>query len=375
MSQKSDTTNKKPNAYQKIVNQLTGIFLPILNCLTAASIIKSLVVLLAGAGVLQTDGGIYRIFYAMSDGFFYFLPFLLAVTASKQWKTDPFISLLIPIAMLYPDLLAVLESGTGLSFAGLPVQTATYHASVIPVLLGVGLLCFVEKPCDRWIPEAVRGFLKPIVCCLIVLPVTFILFGPIGTWIGNGLTAIFQFLYSKNQIAAGMFMGFLIQPMVVVGAHWSFVPVCINSISVNGYDTILPLLGGAVYGQAGAALAMAVIFRKNKEKRRTCLQAALSGALGVTEPVLFGVTIAEPRAMVAACLAGMVGGGIAGGAGSVCTSFAFPGFLTCIAYVGPGFRAFLFSMIFGFLLGFAFTIIQGKWIAKKEIPADKRFNP
>lgn len=344
---------------QTIIDQITGIFVPIIQYLTAASIVKSILILLVSLDLLRETSGIYMVFYAMADGFFYFLPFFLAITASRQWHTDLFISLLLPIAMLYPDITATLENSQSLSFLGLTIQPSIYHSTVIPVLLAVGLLYFVEKPCDKYLPEALKGFLKPIICCLIVLPATFLVFGPLGSWIGNLLTNVFFSIYSWNSVAAGLFMGFLIQPMVVVGAHWSIVPISIASISSVGYDIILPLLGGAVYGQCGAALAVALL-SKTKEQRQLAYQASLSAALGVTEPALFGVTVRHPRAMLAACVAGSIGGGIAGYAGVHCTSFAFPSFITCVAYVGPGFLWFLVSMLIALPLGFALTFIQRK---------------
>lgn len=345
-----------------VVEQITGIFVPIINYLTAASIIKSLIVVLGNAGVLATDSGVYRIFYGVSDGFFYFLPMFLAYTASKQWKTDRLLSMMIPVAMLYPDILAVLENGGTMDFFGVTVNSAIYHSSVLPVIMAVGLLKFVEKPCDVLIPEAIRGFTKPIICCAIVLPVTFLFFGPIGTWIGDYLTDLFFIIYNWNPIVAGAFMGFIIQPMVVVGAHWSIVPICINSMATVGYDVILPLLGGAVYGQCGAALALGFLYKGKKEKRRMAFQGAFSAAIGVTEPTLFGVTVPEIRGMLAACVAGAVGGAIAGIGGVHCTTFAFPSYLTCVAYIGPGFALFLISMAVSFVVGFILTMAQKKWI-------------
>ena len=337
MDQKSET-KKKTGIYKLVIEQISGIFVPIINYLTAASIIKSVLILLAGAGVLSKEDGLYMVFYAVSDGFFYFLPLFLAITASKQWKTDLYISLLIPVAMLYPDLLNVLENGGKLPFLVFDIQPAIYHSSVIPVILGVGLLHFVEKPFDKILPDAVKGFLKPIFCCLIVLPFTFLLFGPLGSWIGNFLTYLFNLLYEWNHIVAGVFMGFIIQPMVFVGAHWSIVPISIASIATNGYDLLLPLLGGAVYGQC---------------------------ALGVTEPALFGVTMRNPRAMLSACIAGGIGGAIAGFAGSQCLAFAFPSFVTCIAYAGNGFVLFLVSMAVAFPIGLGLTLMQRRWISEK----------
>ncbi len=348
----SKKTEKK-NIFKTATEQISGIFLPIINVLTAASIMKSVLILLSEFQILTPESGVYMIFYAASDGFFYFLPVFLAITAAKQWHTDLFISLMIPVAMLYPSLVEILENGQNLSFFGLPVQASIYHSSVIPVLLSIGLLHFVEKLCEP-IPEAVKGILKPVICCLIVLPVTFLVLGPLGTWIGDGLMLIFHSLYNLNPVIAGAFMGFVIQPMVAVGAHWSLVPVAIAAIAANGFDVIMPLLVGAVYGQCGASLALGLSFR-DKEKKRIAYQASFSCALGVTEPALFGLMLARPRAMLFACIAGAVGGAITGFAGAVCNSFAFPSIVTCLAYTGHGFPAFLLAMPISFALGFALT--------------------
>ena len=72
-----EKSSKFKSGYKKVIDQITGIFLPIINCLTAASIIKSVIVLLAAGGILAETSGIYQILYAASDGFFYFLPFLI----------------------------------------------------------------------------------------------------------------------------------------------------------------------------------------------------------------------------------------------------------------------------------------------------------
>jgi len=369
----NDNANlKKKSAYKIVIEQITGIFLPVINIITAASLIKSAVVLLATFGVLSTNGGVYQLFYAVSDGFFYFLPFFLAITTSKQWKTDPFVSVLIPTAMLYPGITAILENNLSLDFIGLTIPPTIYHSSVIPVILAIGLLAFVERPLERCLPDAIKGFMKPIISIIIVLPVTFMVFGPMGTWIGDGLTKIFFMLYDWNPVIAGAFMGFVMQPMVVVGAHWSVVPVSISNIATMGYDVIMPLVGGAVYGQSGAALAVGMMLRKNEkgkennkensnennnENSRLAFQASLTAALGVTEPALFGINVPRVKPMIAACFAGLIGGAIVGVAGTHCTSFAFPSFLTCVAYVGPGFMMFLGSMALSFVLGFIFTMI------------------
>jgi len=59
--------NRKPKGYQKVIQQITGLFLPIIGCLTAASIIKSILILLVNFHVLSPESGLYAVFYAGSD--------------------------------------------------------------------------------------------------------------------------------------------------------------------------------------------------------------------------------------------------------------------------------------------------------------------
>lgn len=345
-----------------IVDGLSGIFLPVINVLTACSIIKSLVMLLANTGVLQTSSGIYQIFYGVSDGFFYFLPFMLAVTCAKQFKCDLFIALLLPCAMLYPDLIKILEGSQNFTFCKIPVLNAVYHSSVIPVVLGCGLLHFVEIPCDKYLSQTIKGFLKPIICAAVVIPVTMIAFGPLGTFIGNGLTFIFLKAYNLSPVVAGAFMGFVIQPMVAIGAHWALVPVVLNNIALNGHDVIMPLLAGAVMAQGGAVLAVALCCPEESEKRRLAYQASFTAALGVSEPAIFGFNLPLVRPLIAGCISGAITGAFIGHAGTLCHSFAFPSPVTSIAFTGQGFIQFLVSMPVGFALGFLLT-----WLQKKKI--------
>ena len=186
-------------------------------------------------------------------------------------------------------------------------------------------------------------------------------------------------------------MGFIIQPMVCVGAHWSIVPICINNIATKGYDMILPLLGAAVYAQSAAALMVGIgYFKRLKKmedveasetiapemraslreklvtKKRVAYQAAMAAALGVTEPALFGVNLPLLRPLITACIGGAVGGAMVGAAGAHCTSFAFPSFLTSIVYVGPGFGTFLISMVVGFVVTMLLMIPQLRQIVRLD---------
>lgn len=356
----NNTGNKteSKSLFSKVIDTISGIFIPILNVLMAAALIKGFLILFLNLGIIFQKDGVYQILYALSNGFFYFLPVFLAYTASNKLKADPFTSVLIAGAMLYPDITKIFEKGTGIDFLGLPVQPVTYSSSVIPIILAVWLLHYVELPLEKYLPKAIKGFLKPMIALLIVVPATFLIFGPLGAFIGNVLADAYTALYSFSPALAGAVIGFIWQPMVVLGVQWGMIPVIIRNISVNGIDTILPLLGPAVMAQAGAAMAVSLL-AKNKNRKALAFSCAVTAILGVTEPALYGVNVPLKRPMLAACIAGAIGGAIVGNAHSGAVSFAFPSILTLVVYLGKGFWTFFICLVLDFVLGFILTMLFG----------------
>lgn len=348
--------NKSKFPFSKLMDTISGIFIPIINILMAAAVLKGILMILVSTGVILETDGVYRILYALADGFFYYLPVFLAYTAAKKIGADPFTAILIALALLHPDITKAFENSTNLKFIGLSVKPVTYSSSVIPILLAVILLHYVEKPLDRYLPQVIKGFLKPLIAILIVTPTTFLVFGPIGTIIGDGLASAYELLYNFSPVVAGICLGFVWQPMVVVGLQWGIVPVIINNISVYGADTLLPMLGPAVFAQAGVAAAVSIM-TKNKKLKSIGISASITAILGTTEPVLFGISIPYKTPMLAACISGAIGGGIVGYFKSKAVSFAFPSLLTMVVYMGEGFAAFLVSCILCFFIAFGLMFV------------------
>jgi len=144
--------------------------------------------------------------------------------------------------------------------------------------------------------------------------------------------------------------------MVVFGLQWGLVPVIIENIRTLGADTILPTLGAAVMGQAGAAMAVSLI-TKNKKLKILAMSCSITAILGVTEPVLYGITVPLKRPMLAACIAGAVGGAFVGTSHATALAFAFPSFISLVVYLGEGFWTFLLSLFVGFIIGFILTFL------------------
>ncbi len=345
------------NVFNRVIDTISGIFLPIINVLMAAALLKGILLVIVNAGLLSEASGAYRILYAISDGFFHFLPVFLAYTASHKLKADPFTSMLLAAALIYPDITNHFAQGKSLEFFGIAAAPVNYPSSVIPILLAVGMLHYVELPLERLLPGTIKGFLKPMLALVIVTPITFLVFGPLGTLAGNGLSSAYSAIYDFSPVLAGGIFGLIWQPMVVFGFHWGMVPVIIEHINSLGSDSFLPLCGPAVMGQAGAAMAVSIL-AKNKKLKSVALSGSLTAILGVTEPVLYGVNIPLKRPMIAACIAGAIGGAIVGTSKARAVAYAYPSMISLVVYFGEGFWTLLSSMIAGFFISMILVFLM-----------------
>ncbi|WP_333649517.1 PTS transporter subunit EIIC [Lacrimispora sp.] len=358
---------EKKSVISVVIDGVSGIFLPIINLLSAAGILKGVLAILTAANILSGAGETYVVLNAMADSLFYFLPIILAFTAAKKFGSDPFIAMVIGGVLLYPALTDLFEAGTSIFFAGIPMKAVIYHSSVIPIILAAGLLSYVERLAYKILPDMIKGFLAPLICIIVVGLVTLFVFGPIGNVIGDGMAAAYEFLYGISPMIAGGILGAVIQPMVIFGFHWSLVLVAMNNVSVKGSDTILALIGPAVFAQAGAALAVC-LKSKDKNFRSICLSAVLSACFGVTEPAMFGVNLPLKKPMIAVCIGGGVGGAVAGLSGAQAMAFAFPSLVTLPVFLGNGFGLYVISCMVGFLTAFTLAMVLKYDVAKDEAP-------
>ena len=291
------------------VGIVSGIFMPFMGAFTAAGLIKGFLVLFTTLGVLDKEATTYTILYAAGDGVFYFLPIFLAYTAGKTFGAKPFVSMAIACALVYPNIVA-LNGAEGVTFMGIPVQMISYTSSVLPIIA----ICFVqaqlEKVLYKYIPKIISGMLVPLIAVLVLVPVGFIVIGPITNFVGNTLASIITGLINLCPPIAGFLMAALWPVMIIFGVHWGFVPVALNNMMTLGYDNILPLTVGCNFGIAAATLAVFLKTHNNelKENAGPSVISALIG--GVTEPAVYGVLLRFKKPMVIVCLVNGIGGAL-----------------------------------------------------------------
>ena len=372
-SQVARGEKKEPLTLKKVGNNIldaiVGTMSPLIPAIIGGSMVKLLVMLLGMAGVLSADGETYKILNTIGDAAFYFLPVMVAASASKKFNTNMFIAIAIAGLMLHPDFRTMMEAvtvgDTAAHFLGIPVVGVKYTYTVIPALCMTWILSYIERAIDKITPAVTKNFLKPMLIFLIAAPIAIIVVGPAGIMIGEGISAFVYFVQAKLGFLAVGIMGALWPLLVITGMHRVFTPTILQTISETGMEgTVMPSEIGANLSLGGVSLAVA-FKTKNSELRQTALAAASSALIaGTTEPALYGVAVRLKRPLIASLITGFVCGCLAGMAGLASRSMVSASVLTGVQFIDPANPGVSIAWIAGIsvlsiVLSFVLTLVIG----------------
>ena len=353
------TSKQKKNVLSAVFDVISGVFTPILPAIAGAGMIKGLVALAVTFGWMSEKSQTHSILTAVGDGAFYFLPLLLAVSAARKFRCNPYVAAAVAGAILHPDLTALLGAGKSISFIGLPVTAATYSSTVIPILLAIWLMSYVEKGIDRITPSSLKLIAVPMLTLVIVVPVTLITVGPLGAILGNYLSVGVNDLFNHAGIAAMILLAGTFSLIIMTGMHYALVPIMINNIAQNGHDYILPAMFLANMGQAGASFAV-FLKSKNKTFKSLAFTTSITALMGITEPAMYGVNMRLKKPFAAALIGGAAGGafyGITGVASYIVGGNA--GLPSIPVFIGPTFLYALIGLFISFAAGMAAALLIG----------------
>lgn len=339
----------------KILASIAGIFTPIIPAIAGSGMIKGILSVVAmyymnkhGINIKETET--YIILNALSDAVFFFMPIILGYTAAKVFKTNEIIAMILGATLCYPAFTALMSGDAQVKLLGISLTKATYTSSVIPIIIAVFVLSYVERFLNKYVPEVIKIIIVPMLSLLIMLPATLILFGPIGIYIGDGISYIYTSVYGFSPALCGALIGGIWCILVIFGAHRALLPIGINDVAQTGRQNLLAFAGAANFSQAGSALG--VFFKtKNKDLKTIAMSASVTALFGITEPAIYGVNLRLKKPMIFAVICGAIGGGIMGFGGAYGNAFANQGILTIPVYAEAGTMAFL-SYLIGIAVAF-----------------------
>ncbi|KOC91915.1 PTS cellobiose/arbutin/salicin transporter subunit IIBC [Winslowiella iniecta] len=350
-----------------ILDALIGTMSPLIPAIIGGSMVKLLAMILEMSGVMEKGASTLVILNVIGDGAFFFLPVMVAASAAVKFKTNMSLAIAIAGVLVHPnfiDLMAKAAQGQPVEFIGFSVTAVKYTYTVIPALCMTWLLSYIERWVDRITPAVTKNFLKPMLIVLIAAPVAIVLIGPLGIWIGSGISALVYTIHSYLGWLSVAIMGAIWPLLVMTGMHRVFTPTIIQTIAETGKEgMVMPSEIGANLSLGGSSLAVA--WRtKNPELRQTALAAAASAIVaGISEPALYGVAVRLKRPLIACLISGFVCGGIAGIAGLASHSMASPGLFTSVQFfdpTNPMSIVWVFGvMILAVVLSFVTTLLLG----------------
>ncbi|NEW62631.1 PTS beta-glucoside transporter subunit EIIBCA [Granulicatella sp. zg-ZJ] len=368
--EKEVDTTQSQTIGARLMATISGIFTPVLPVITAAGMIKAVLSLLVVFKLVTTKDQNYQILNFIGDAGFYFLPIFLGGTAARQFKTNQYLGMLMGAFLLHPTFVGLVaatkESGAGIHLFGLPITPVGYSATVIPVILSVLFMSYVERFADKISPKAIKFFSVPLITALVTSVVTFTVLGPIGAIVGQWLGSFFKFLETFGPWVVPTVVGIFSPFLVMTGTHYGLVSIGINNRATIGYDTVVqPGMLASNVSQGGAALAIA-FKTKDVNKKALASSAGITAIFGITEPALYGVTLQNKAALIATMISGGIGGFFLGIMNARNFSGGSPGLLTITSYIGENTLYYLYVALAGLVLSVVLSFIITYVLYKEE---------
>lgn len=362
-----------------IFETISAIILPVIPAMAGTGILKGVVTIMTSYLGFASDDILIQVLTMAADSVFYFLPFFLAWSSAKRFKTDIAMALVIAGILLYPTMTAGQSAGSDpmYLFGVLPIPFAKYSASSIPIILSVWVMSYVYKYVDKFIPKMLRLVFTPLVTVLIMAPVALVVTGPIANYLAQAIATLFTWLFTVSPLIAGAVIGATRSLLVFTGMHLSLGAVCLNNISVLGYDYILPVNTMGTMDIVGCCLGVWICAKKS-ENKEIGMSTFVSSFLGITEPGIYGVLMTFRTALIADIIAGGIAGGFVATIGCHAYAYVNSCILSLPVFVDENFVFMCIGMALATALGCGLTIffgldegngIKARLFSKKAEPA------
>jgi beta-glucoside PTS system EIICBA component len=363
----------KEKVWDVIFQTISGSLSPLIPALAGAGMLKALLAIFTLLHWLSSTSSTYAILAAASNSVFYFLPILLGVTISIKLGANAYVGGAIGAALMEPNFTGLMHNtGDITHFLSIPVVMMNYSSTVFPIFIAMIFYALFEKLLKKIIHKDLQLFLVPLLSLLIIVPLTAMVFGPIGVYVGDWIAQGITFLDAKSGILTGLIMGAAWTFLTLLGLHWALVPIILTNIS-HGGDSLYPMAAGAVFAQIGMALGV-FIRTKDKSLRTLSGSTLLPGIFsGVTEPILYGILLRYKRTIPIVVVSGAIGGALVGLFGNQMKSFAFvsPLSIPNVSPIGTYSLAVFIALIISVILTVIFGY-EGK--KQKEVSSKETSN-
>ena len=350
---------KKGNVMDRIMKVISGAFSPLIPLLAGAGMMKALLTIFTEFGLMGYEDPTYLILSAAGNAVFYFLPIFLGITLAKQFGANAYVGGGIGAARLEPNFTGLLGM-EDVNFLGIGVTPIDYASTIFPIFIAVIVYSYLEKGLKKIIKKELQLFLVPMLCLMLMVPFTVILFGPFGTTLANKVSDVVMWLFNFNRIIAGMILGASYPFLTLLGLHWGFTPITLQNLNDFGGDMIEGVCVCAVFAEIGIAIGAYLKAKKHSRMRDIAGPTILTGILaGVTEPILYGIIMNYKRMLAVVAVASGIGGAINGAFHVTCDAYVFHNIFSLVMRTYSPFTGYLFGIAAALVSGVLLTYFWG----------------
>jgi len=336
-SLQNDGTNKQ-KPISKLIDFISGTFNPLIPAIAGSGMLKALLAILVLSQVITKESQTYYVMNFMADSVFYFFPFLIASSAARKLKSNPYVAMVLAGVLMHPNLAQLVAAGEAVHIFALPIRLVSYGSSVVPILLIVWLQGYIERFLNKVVPSAVKILFVPLITILVTGIVGLTALGPIGSYVGDYMATGFSWMNATMGWATTAIFGGIFPILVMFGIHHSIVPLSIAQFTSLGTENILGP-GALISNIAQGIAALVVAFRtKDKAMKQIASSSGITALMGITEPALYGVTLPKKYPLIAAMIGGASGGLYAGLTGVVRYATGASGLPAIPLYIGEDLR-------------------------------------
>ena len=360
-------TQVKGNVVEAIMSYVGGTFSPIIPVFMAGGLTGAVISLLQTFAGLDASSGTVFVLTAIQQAMLYFLPIYIGFSSATRLKSNPYLGAFLGAVLLY----VTVNRPEVLDFVGIPVANIGYNGQIFPVVLGTLFMSVVYRFLQKTLPVVLRTVLLPVLTMLITVPVTLLVLGPIGYWVGTAIANGVLAIYRAFPALAVAIIGATTVWLVFFGMNNATYPVLFALLAEVGSDPLICTgMAPANVAVGGACLAYALL-AKSVEAKQVGIGSGITALSGITEPGVYGVLFPNRYPLIGAMVGGGIGGFIAGLFGLTQYVVANPGFISFAAYINPdgtwgNFWGMMGVMVLAVVVGFVVTYILGKKAEAKK---------
>lgn len=360
----STASKKKTNPVQKVIEGIVGCIIPAIPGMLAASLTRTLALVLSMVGLLATDSPTYQMLDMAGTAGMYFFPLIIAYTAAVKFKATPSVAIVLCSVLLYPDFISNVTNGVGMSIFGLPVYSGSYANMIFPPIMVVFVMSYVERFFNKHCPKSLRIILPPLLTMAVMLPLELCAIAPVGLILGDLLSnCLLGFYHTFGFLAPAIFTA-LYPFLVLTGMHYATLPAGTAMFIAYGYDPIVfcsMYLYNIFQGIASAGVALKSKDSSIKGLAGSCAISSL--VAGITEPSLFSISLPFKTPLIASMIGGFVGGAYMGITKTGLFGAGGSGIFSVISFVSADPKTFIngiISVVLGSIVTFVLTFILYK---------------